>query len=317
MKIPIFNSIYNGNDKFIFKHNETDLNKLNRLDLKDRFKKFPIVNIIKYLPEYNSLFETIIVSANDELAKLFLTKIKFTDISKKLMLFIKKPEFKKYKLITPKNVDEIVELNNYVRLVKPRKYINLFMIKKISIFLFIFVFLISLRSYASELKKSKLSEIKEYQRNNNNVFQVKINQDINEINLNNILKDLYNSNFFDNVRVELNENALIINVVESPIIENISYNGIKANKIRNAITQDLKLKSRSSYNEFLLQADKKKILSVLKDLGYYYSNIETIITDMNDNKISTTHNIELGEKAKIKRLHSLEINYIKTENLEA
>ena len=94
MKIPIFNSIYNGNDKFILKHNEIDLNKLNRLDLKKiDLKKFPIVNIIKYLPEYNSLFETIIVSANDELVKLFLTKkIKFTDISKKLMLFIKKPE---------------------------------------------------------------------------------------------------------------------------------------------------------------------------------------------------------------------------------
>ena len=118
MKIPIFNSIYTGNDKFVLKHNEIDLSKLNRLDLKKiDLKKFPIVNIIKYLPEYNSLFETIIVSANDELVKLFLTKkIKFTDISKKLMLFIKKPEFKKYKLITPKNVEEIIELNNYVRL---------------------------------------------------------------------------------------------------------------------------------------------------------------------------------------------------------
>ena len=177
------------------------------------------------------------------------------------------------------------------------------MIKKISIFLFIFVFLISFRSYASELKKIEVIGNKRISKETIIMFsQVKINQDINEINLNSILKDLYNSNFFDNVQVELNENALIINVVESPIIENISYNGIKANKIRNAITQDLKLKSRSSYNEFLLQADKKKILSVLKDLGYYYSNIETIITDMNDNKISITHNIELGDKAKIKKI---------------
>ena len=41
---------------------------------------------------------------------------------------------------------------------------------------------------------------------------------------------------------------------------------------------------------------------MLKDLGYYYSNVETIITDMNDNKISITHNIELGDKAKIKKI---------------
>ena len=64
-----------------------------------------------------SLFETVIVSANDELVDLFLKdKIKFTDISKNLIKISKFKEFLRYKKIKPKNIDQIVKLNNYVRL---------------------------------------------------------------------------------------------------------------------------------------------------------------------------------------------------------
>ncbi len=174
--------------------------------------------------------------------------------------------------------------------------------KKILTFIFIINSLF-FKTYANELKKIEILGNDRIPSETIIMFSdVNVNQNINEININSVLKNLYNSNFFDNVTVDLYNNILTINVVESPIIENITYNGIKAKKIREAILKDLKLKSRSSYNEFLLQEDKKKILSVLKDIGYYYSNIETFITDQVDNKISITYNIELGEKAKIKKI---------------
>ncbi len=118
MKIPIFNSLYNEKNNRKIKTDEIDLEKLNNLNFKKvDFKKFPSVKILKNLPSKNSLFETIIVSANDELVNLFLLKkIKFTDISNKLIKFINRPEFIKYKLIQPKKVKEIIDLNKYVRL---------------------------------------------------------------------------------------------------------------------------------------------------------------------------------------------------------
>ncbi len=118
MKIPILNSIYQKNNKFIFQDSQINLKKLNKLELSFINKqKFPLVKILNHLSDRNSLFETVIVSANDELVKMFLNKkIKFLQIAKKLILFIKRPEFKKYKLISPKNIEEIVELNKYVRL---------------------------------------------------------------------------------------------------------------------------------------------------------------------------------------------------------
>ena len=72
MEIPIFNSLYNSNLKTI-KTKKLDLKKLNNLNLKEAdLKKFPLLKIIKKLPKNQSLFETILVSANDELVKLFL-----------------------------------------------------------------------------------------------------------------------------------------------------------------------------------------------------------------------------------------------------
>ena len=117
MKIPIFNTLYSYKNKKKIDIKNINFKKLNNLNIKRiNFKKFPLVKILKMLPKKNSLYETILVSANDELVNAFLqNKIKFTDISKKLIQFLKKNEFKKYKSITPNKIQQILDLNEYVR----------------------------------------------------------------------------------------------------------------------------------------------------------------------------------------------------------
>ena len=117
MRIPIFNTLYTNEDKK-FASKQINIKTLNNLDFKHvDAKKFPMVNLIKYLPKKNSLYETVIVSANDILVELFLkNKIKFTDIQKNLFKLIKSKEFIKYKKIYPKKINDIIKLNNYVRL---------------------------------------------------------------------------------------------------------------------------------------------------------------------------------------------------------
>ena len=116
MKIPIFNSLYYKNNKNI-KSNSIDILKLNKLNLNNvDLKRYPMVNILKILPKKNSLFETVIVSANDMLVNLFLNKkISFVDLYNQLIKFINCKKFTKYKNKSPKSVEDIVELNNYVR----------------------------------------------------------------------------------------------------------------------------------------------------------------------------------------------------------
>ena len=117
MKIPIFNTLYHNKIKK-FPTKNIDYKILNNLNFTEINKqRFPMVKILNLLPNSYSLFETVIVSANDTLVELFLKKaIRFTDIQKKLFELILKKEFSKYKKITPKKAQDIIDLNDYVRL---------------------------------------------------------------------------------------------------------------------------------------------------------------------------------------------------------
>jgi len=117
MTIPIFNSIYPNFQKNI-KSKNLDMDIINNLNFsKIDIKKFPVVKILNNLPNKDSLFETIIVTANDKLVNMFLeNKIKFVDISRMLLKIINNKDFKKYKRISPTNVNQIEQLSNYVSL---------------------------------------------------------------------------------------------------------------------------------------------------------------------------------------------------------
>ena len=116
MKIPIFNSIYFNENKKI-KSNHINFFKLNNLDFKNLDKtKFPASKILKVLPEKNSLFETVLVAANDELVKLFLNKkINYSDISSKIIKILSINEFKKLKKILPTKVSDVINTSDIVR----------------------------------------------------------------------------------------------------------------------------------------------------------------------------------------------------------
>ena len=80
-------------------------------------KKYPLVKILKIVPKKDTLFETLLVSINDELVSLFLhNKISFEDISKKLNQIITQKIFLKYRHKKLQNLTQIEKLNEFVRL---------------------------------------------------------------------------------------------------------------------------------------------------------------------------------------------------------
>jgi len=117
MKVPIFNTLF-LNSNLQLKTNRINIKILNNLNLnKANSIRFPMIKLLNFLPDNHSLFETVIVSANDKLVELFLkNKIKFTDIQKNLFKIIKKKEFQKFKKKLPVNIKDITNLNDYVRL---------------------------------------------------------------------------------------------------------------------------------------------------------------------------------------------------------
>ncbi len=117
MQIPIFNTLSLSKNKKL-NSKKINLNLLNNLNFEEvSSKRFPMIKLLNLLTKRNSLYETVIVAANDKLVELFLKKkIEFTDIQKKLFKLILNKEFLVYKQRYPKNFKDIVDLNNYVRL---------------------------------------------------------------------------------------------------------------------------------------------------------------------------------------------------------
>ncbi len=115
MKIPIFNSIY---EKRKINTDQLNINNLNNLNLKKpNINQFKCLRFLDLFDNKISLYETVLISANDELVNNFLCgNIKYLDIYKNLKKILNFSEFKKLRRIKPKNLQQILSLNKYVRL---------------------------------------------------------------------------------------------------------------------------------------------------------------------------------------------------------
>ena len=117
MTIPIFNSIYNSKKEVNFSK-KINLNYLNNLNfIKVDSKRFPSTNILKIVPNKLSLYETALISCNDELVDLFLNnKISFKSIVNYLKKLLRMKVFLKYKKRQPKSLNELIKVSNFARL---------------------------------------------------------------------------------------------------------------------------------------------------------------------------------------------------------
>ena len=131
---------------------------------------------------------------------------------------------------------------------------------------------------------------------------VNINDEIDDAKLNEILKNLYDTNFFNDVSVKIENNVLLITVNEFPVIQNIKIEGIKAKKYIEEIEKNFKLKKRGSYNEIFLADEIQTIKNILKEFGFYFVEVEPYLEKLENNKLNIINDINLGEKAKISKI---------------
>ena len=176
------------------------------------------------------------------------------------------------------------------------------MIKLIFQFIFISLFL-TLSVYSKNYEKIIINGNDRISSETILVFsEITDDKTLSENLINDILKKLYKSGFFKDVNVKIENNNLIINVIENPIIQTVFIKGIKRKKTEESLYEILSLKDRSSYNLSLVNKDENTILNYLKEEGYYFSNITSSYQDLGNNKIDLLYEIELGNKAKISKI---------------
>ena len=129
-----------------------------------------------------------------------------------------------------------------------------------------------------------------------------LNKEVTDSDINSITKNLYETNFFKDVTIKLEEDLLLINVVENPIIQNIIYKGVKSDSLLQFLIEGVNLKDRSSFIEIYAEQDISLINNNLKKRGYFFSTVELKKEDLGDNLVNLVFDINLGNKAKIKKI---------------
>ena len=135
-----------------------------------------------------------------------------------------------------------------------------------------------------------------------NFSKLEKNTELSKNDLNTALKNIYESNFFEEVSVNILNNKLLIKVKEYPIIQDIKFNGVKAKKHIELFKTVSKLQPKSSFNKFTLQDDVNKISNVLRKSGYYFSEVNVEQQVNSNNTIDLVYDIKMGNKAVINKI---------------
>ena len=145
--------------------------------------------------------------------------------------------------------------------------------------------------------------------------EIKKNANYQEKDLNKIVNNLYSTELFENVSVNIENNVLKINLVEYKSINNLSIVGEKSNRISKEIRRIIKLKEKRSFVKSYLANDIETIKKLYSSLGYNSSKAEIKIKELSDNKVDLIIDVEKGNKTKISSIEFIGDKKIKDKRL--
>ena len=120
--------------------------------------------------------------------------------------------------------------------------------------------------------------------------------------LDNILKNLYSTNFFESVNLEIKNEILYINLDEYPVINQLVVIGEKSNKFKDEIKKIIFTKVNGSFIESKLNNDINSIKSFYASLGYNFPEINAEIKKVDNKNIDLAFKIDRGKITKISKI---------------
>ena len=130
-----------------------------------------------------------------------------------------------------------------------------------------------------------------------------------------ILKNIYDTSFFENVSVEINSQTLIINLKEYPVINQLILLGEKSNKIKEQIKKIITLKEKNSFIQSNLNDDINIIRNFYSSIGYNFSEVDAKLRNIDETNLDLVFEIKRGEVTKISKISFLGDKKIKEKRL--
>ena len=138
-----------------------------------------------------------------------------------------------------------------------------------------------------------------------NFSELKLGSDISENDLNDALKKLYDTDFFENIVFQFQNNILEIEVSELPLIQQIVFRGIKSQSTIENLKEQISLKDKNPFNEGKIANDINTIINIYKQTGYFFVEVNALVSKNDNNTVDLIFEIKRGDRASIS-----EINFI-------
>ena len=132
--------------------------------------------------------------------------------------------------------------------------------------------------------------------------EINKNEDYSEQDLNRIINNLYSTNFFEDVKLEIKNNILKVNLVEYPVINNLIILGEPSQKYKEQIIKIMSLKGKDSFIRNYLSSDVEKIKKLYAAVGYNFTEVETKIRELDKNNVDLIFEIKRGDITTISKI---------------
>jgi outer membrane protein insertion porin family len=137
---------------------------------------------------------------------------------------------------------------------------------------------------------------------------------IDSIYINNLTKKIYDTDFFADVKISFNQDALTINVIENPIVNFFYINGVKDSDL-DQVNKIITLKENSIFSSSKLKKDIEATREFLNASGYYQALITPEVIKIDNNQINLIINIDKKEISKIKNIYFIGNKYFTNNQL--
>ncbi len=133
-------------------------------------------------------------------------------------------------------------------------------------------------------------------------FKDTLGQDLSKSDLDRILKNLYLTDFFENVSIEIVNNTLKVDLKEYPVVNQLIIVGEKSTKFKSEIKKIIRTKEKNSFIENNLKQDVTSIKNLYSTLGYNFSEVEAKIRKVDEDNIDLIFKVERGKVTKIRKI---------------
>ncbi len=186
---------------------------------------------------------------------------------------------------------------------------NFLLIVAVTIFLFS-------PTYAENIKKIEINGNKRVSDETIKIYgQIELNKEFTDLDLDRILKNLYETNFFEDVNIKVESNILKINLKEYPIVNQLVITGEKSQKYKEQIKKSINLKEKRSFIKSYLSKDIETIKNLYSSLGFNSSKVDVKVKNVDQDKFDLLFEIDRGDQTKIQSINFIGNNSIRGSRL--